>query len=387
MRLAITISSALLSIGLLVPSCDTSTQAIQDLCVQPNSSHSVQWQGFSIGSFSPSVLRDVAIVNDSTFWVVGEFYLADSLGDQDLIGYNAALCVGTSYRPYRIQFTDIGGAKLPSPISSVIAFGDKSVWFASYGGLVEWNGAEFNERAVFATSLPFDGQVQELWGTSSTNIYAVGYHGAIYHYWGSGWDKLPQITQLPILDIWGGYNPRSKQTDIMAVASLQNVGRGIDLISIRENLAVQVDTLGLPVNARSVWFIPGATYYVAGDGLFVRNGFTYGSSWSEDPHQPLTYKEKVRGLHCRDVFVVGDLGLVSHYNGIDWHHYDTDKLALPKGLFYGVDATQSTVVVGYNLFKGRDFVRKTIDSPAPLPARTCRLTSRSTCARRFAGSS
>jgi hypothetical protein len=227
----------------------------------------------------------------------------------------------------------------------VIAFGEQSVWFANASGLVEWDGNVFTERAKFMVSSPFNGQVREIWGSSRTNIYAVGNNGAIYHYQGSNWAKLFRQTSLPFQDIWGFTNSVTKRTEIIALAAPESFSVGVDLFRIEGDVASRMDTAGLSLSAKSIWFIPGYKYLVAGDGLYSRVAFSSGTSWISEASQPPIYKQKVRGLHCRDVFVVGDFGLVSHFNGNDWHHYDSSELPLPTGSYYGVDITQRLVVI------------------------------------------
>ena len=41
-----------------------------------------------------------------------------------------------------------------------------------------------------------------------------------------------------------------------------------------------------------------------------------------------------------DLFIVGDFGLVSHYNGSSWKHYD---MSLPNANFYSVSVKGNTV--------------------------------------------
>jgi len=48
-----------------------------------------------------------------------------------------------------------------------------------------------------------------LWGTSSSDVYAVGYNGSVYHYDGSAWAREPLGTSLPLVDVW-----QSSPTDV-----------------------------------------------------------------------------------------------------------------------------------------------------------------------------
>ena len=45
--------------------------------------------------------------------------------------------------------------------------------------------------------------MNKIWGTSSQDLYVVGYGGNIAHYNGSSWTKIESGTDLDIQDIWG----------------------------------------------------------------------------------------------------------------------------------------------------------------------------------------
>ena len=45
--------------------------------------------------------------------------------------------------------------------------------------------------------------VNKLWGTSSSDLYGVGYNGMITHYNGRTWQKIESGTTTNINDIWG----------------------------------------------------------------------------------------------------------------------------------------------------------------------------------------
>ena len=48
--------------------------------ITDTTSHNFTWQTFTFGEHSSSTLYDVAIINDSSIWAVGEIYMNDSLG-------------------------------------------------------------------------------------------------------------------------------------------------------------------------------------------------------------------------------------------------------------------------------------------------------------------
>jgi hypothetical protein len=59
---------------------------------QPDTtSHNFTWTLQKLGGASGSVLYDVAIVNDTLAYAVGEMYLNDSVGQNDPQPYNLAI--------------------------------------------------------------------------------------------------------------------------------------------------------------------------------------------------------------------------------------------------------------------------------------------------------
>ncbi|MGH2567361.1 MAG: hypothetical protein ACRDGA_03410 [Bacteroidota bacterium] len=57
---------------------------------QDTTSHNFSWRTFVLGDGAGSILRDVAIINDTLAYAVGEVRMKDSLGNWDPEIYNAA---------------------------------------------------------------------------------------------------------------------------------------------------------------------------------------------------------------------------------------------------------------------------------------------------------
>jgi len=85
---AVSYFGSLFALLLLFVQCDTN-EPLDNNNNQDTTSHNFTFQTFTFGEHSSSVLYDVAIVNDSSIWAVGEIYLNDSLGQPDPIAYNS----------------------------------------------------------------------------------------------------------------------------------------------------------------------------------------------------------------------------------------------------------------------------------------------------------
>jgi hypothetical protein len=121
----------------------------------------------------------------------------------------------------------------------------------------------------------------------------------------------------------------------------------MDLLRISGLQVIPMDTTGLHVNVNSVWFEPSRVYYVAGNGLFSKRRLS-DTHWKDLPNLPLQYIYAVRGNALNDVFIVGAFGLVSHFNGRNWDHYQYNELPLIDGVYTDL-AVKDNVVVAVGL--------------------------------------
>lgn len=95
-------------------------------------SHNFSWQIDTLGDGRNSILYDVAIINDTLAYAVGEIYLRDSTGQIDPTPYNLAKRNGRSWSPRRV--TVLFRANLITPILyGVTTFSASDIWLA--GGM------------------------------------------------------------------------------------------------------------------------------------------------------------------------------------------------------------------------------------------------------------
>jgi hypothetical protein len=109
---------------------------------QDTTSHNFNFATWTFGEHSSSVLYDVAVINDSNIWAVGEIYSNDSLSQPDPNVYNAVYWNGNNWELKRISFTGCGAVIYPA-IVSVFAFNKNDIWFARGGSLVHFDGNTF----------------------------------------------------------------------------------------------------------------------------------------------------------------------------------------------------------------------------------------------------
>jgi hypothetical protein len=221
-------------------------------------------------------------------------------------------------------------------------------------GVVNTAGAKLNGDAVVVfsteTTLPWSrvesGTIQYLssvWGTSSSNVWAVGSGGIILHYDGTSWSSVPSGTTMGLASVWGtsasdvwavgagGAMVHYDGTNWSAVPSApvdlwgvwSSSPSDIWVVSSRYGLPVQYTGPGsLPSDpggivfgpARAVWGTsPSDIWSTTTHGNIYRYD---GSTWSAQAYGNLLGLQAVWGTSSSDVWAVGYN--IQHYNGTTW---------------------------------------------------------------------
>jgi len=295
-----------------------------------------------LGDGSSSVLYDVAIINDTLAYAVGEIYKMDSLGNWDPNAYNLVKWDGSSWELMRIQFYTICGqpSRTPYPAKAIFAFSENDVWIASQGGQVaRWDGT--TQTATMCMPDPF--VVNKLWGENPSSVYAVGNGGGIARYDGTSWRRVESGTTLPIQDIWGAQD-RRQQTTILCIASNVFQNQGSQTLSIQGNSVIPISNAGLSWQLWGVWYVPNIRYFAVGAGIHYKRSLD-DSLWTRYPPGVVTQFASggIRGNGINDVFVAGSFGEVVHFNGLTWHRYFS-SVPLPSGAYGRVDVRGDLVI-------------------------------------------
>jgi hypothetical protein len=303
-------------------------------------SHNFTWQSWTFGGQAGScTLYDVAIINENDIWAVGEIYLLDTLGQPDPNRYNLVQWDGNSWKIKRIPYY-YQGQPYYNPIQGIIAFGPDDIWFCG-NGVIHWDGEQYNPVPI-PTNIWGSYQMNKLWGTSSNGLYVVGNNGNIAHYQNGQWSRIESGTDLNINDIYGEYNLRTKEWEILAPASniLQSLDR--DLLSIKNNSVVHLNTEPITGTLRTIWFIPNKSYFLGGGGIF-KKVLLSDPLW-ESKHTGITIysTNKIRGDAINDIVLSGGAGEVLHYNGFNLKSYFNQTQI--NGNYYSADIKNNQIV-------------------------------------------
>jgi len=93
----------------------------------------------------------------------------------------------------------------------------------------------------------------------------------------------------------------------------------------------------------SIWFNNIDKIFSCGDAIYTKNIIT--NKWKIENDEMHYLKEKIRGNAINDIFVVGDFGIIAHYNGTNWKKFPSYFYGVYESLAVNGDIT---VAVGYN---------------------------------------
>ena len=314
----------------------------QQVTTMDTTSHNFTFQSWTFGTIGSSVLYDVAIINENNIWAVGEIMIADT-SQNGYTTYNAVHWDGNEWELLRIPNYDYPNVLVYGALQTIFAFSENDIWFSSYSNLVHYNGNTFSSKAQFMTSINFTGQVIKLWGSDKNNIYCVGRNGAIYHYYGTNWQRIESGTTLNINDIWGDFNEKTQEWEVLAVASNVNTSVERAIIKIGNNTSQSTSTSPIQWSLKTCWFIPMRKYYVAGSGIYEKHNLIL-DQWANEPLEITTYyTNRIRGNDINDVVGVGAFGDLVHFNGWQWESNYTQP-NLNFGSYLSVDFKNNLVV-------------------------------------------
>jgi hypothetical protein len=309
-------------------------------------SHNFTWQSWEFGQHSSSTLFDVAIIDENNIWAVGKIYMKDSLGRPDPNAYNAVHWDGTKWELKRIYTYSNCSSVDYAPLKSIFAFSPNKIVVTSGGGMWWFDGDKWTAECSINPLLT--GAINKLWGSSSNDLYVVGNSGNIAHWDGRKWTKIESGTNLHIYDIWGDYNEKTGQWEILAVAA--NVYNSLEkeVLKIKNSQSYKLSNFGIEEPLRGVWFKCNRKYYLVGSGTYMKTFLTE-NEWKGNPRDITNYFENaIRANSTNDVIVVGAFGEVLQFNGYSWKSF-INQTYLPSGTYLSVDVKGNILVaVGWN---------------------------------------
>jgi hypothetical protein len=200
------------------------------------------------------------------------------------------------------------------------------VWTGGTAGITtlhHWDGATWTSIQGAETA-----DVTAIWGSSSSNVYAVG--GTFIQNWnGSSWSDVTSGATNGLLAVWG-----SSATDIYAG------GLNGELVHSTGGDFSPVASTGLGTNyTAAIWGSSSSDVYIGGSKVRHWDG----AAWSV-VSAGITNVQAIWGTSASDVWIGGSLGALVHYDGSTW----STVSGLGSGDISGIWGSSSTDVYVVN---------------------------------------
>jgi len=304
----------LLIVLLQVASCKKEPPVVPPVVQQDTTSHLINWFVEDIGEYG-STLWDVAIINDTLAYAVGEIHRNDTL-------FNLAKWDGSQWELKRILYQ--GGFWV---IRTIFAFNENDIWFSAF---VRYDGQNFIELPIPPILIGWS--INKIWGSSSNDLYVVGNNGNIARYINGTWSRIESGTDVNLRDVWGSPDGSivwaAGFEDSYGTVFLRNTGNGFEKV-----LEITDPNMPHPPNQithvfKSLWTDKTDTVYLGAVGRVYAapkntTGYAKENIWWDYANQinwpPAT--NIIRGTAGNDIFVGGYLQFIQHWNGVSWKGY------------------------------------------------------------------
>jgi hypothetical protein len=151
-----------------------------------------------------------------------------------------------------------------------------------------------------------------VWGTSSTDVFAVGDYGTILHYDGTEWSPMTSGIDKYLGGVWG-----TSSSDVYAVEHLWDGANWNGTILHYDGSswsAMTGEMTWRPISA--VWGTSSSDLYAVGGGGTILH--YDGTDWSPMTSGTDKYLMGVWGTSSTYVYAVGGDGTILHYDGASW---------------------------------------------------------------------
>ena len=310
--------------------------------VPDTTSHNFTFTQYTLGGTGgSSYFKDVAIINDTDIWAVGAIYTSpDTM-------YNAAHWDGRKWTLNRIMFPlcNMNGnpqGSGPYLAEGIFALSPNDIWFSCDVSLVHWDGQNFQ-----SVCMPLGyGQrnLGKMWGTDG-ELYLVGTNGFIAKYSNGTWTEMGSGTDYDLTDVWG-----SPDGSVVWASGWRNYN-----VDTAQGILLRYDG----TSWRTVWKRGANTTPPYGDYVsslwcqkHVFTSTNYGvyiqsMSGVDTAVQSLSlnrFPYRIRGSSENNVVMVGDFGMIWHYNQKDWKMLNLTDPGQP--LYSVAVSTNRIVAVG-----------------------------------------
>jgi hypothetical protein len=284
---------------------------------RPTTSHNFVWELDSLG-IRRSLIRDVWIVNENDIWAVGQIYMPDPDSSWSGTGeerFNAAHWDGNEWEIMRIVNS--------APLYSIWYFNENDIWVSS-GFPMHWDGNQWIRYHL--QNMGYDVSTENIWGTSSSNMYFAGLGGSLVHYNGSDFTKIETGTEIDLKSISG--TPDGEHVFITGYENSGELsGQSIALEITNGELKTLFSSDNGPFGNPSqgdygrfqvVEVIDNIAYFTTGGTWILEyNIETKETEYSIDT-EGFSF-ESISANSRNDILLTSKWANICHFNGEDWH--------------------------------------------------------------------
>jgi len=206
--------------------------------------------------------------------------------------------------------------------NDIYAVGGEGTPAGDVGIIYHYDGKEWRRMEI--AEMPV---LKGIWGTSDSDLFAIGLQGAIYHYDGNQWTRSFQTeSQTDLVNIWG-----SNGSDVYVISSTKRsdgtvvVERGGEIIHFDgTNWDIEIDGKGV-WELMNVWGSSQTDVYVVGIGKTgggKYNKHFNGTDWEDVDISQTCYD--VWGTGANDVYLICTSVAIEHFDGNSWSENDVD---------------------------------------------------------------
>ncbi len=326
-------------------------------CCLDTSSHDINWEVQTVMDGIGDIVYDIAILNDTLVWAVGEFVIPDTTGNMTSFqrSFNLVEWNGSSWELKKVFNPNwaysIGGLR------SVYAINSNDIWV---GGPFHYDGETWQFYRGEDGWPYFDGYINAIWASGPDDVFFISDGGQINHWNGAGFERMDTPTTTRLSDIWG-----TDPNNVWAV--------GYDVTDATTTLIHYngIEWLLKYAGDRSDWYARDTTrlsgviksiFTHCSDSVFVLSNPNGIYSTSNDS-SPLATLQSIdlswqgmrdmHGLHGNDLFICGNHSGLAHYNGKSVFKYPING----EIDFYSIDVRYNLVsVIGPDLDEGNIIV-------------------------------
>lgn len=184
--------------------------------------------------------------------------------------------------------------------------------------LVLLGGSAAHAGWELQSPIPTVSQLRAIWGTSESDVFAVGDYGAIIHYDGNSWSPMNSGISVNIYGVWG-----TSDNNVYAAADKSATGTGTILHYDGNTWKTQASSTQ---RLRDVWGISETDIFIVGEnGTILHYDGEVWNKMSSPPNTPTL--QAVWGQSEDSVFAVGGpsgtggigAGTVIHFDGNIWN--------------------------------------------------------------------